>query len=81
MILIKKCLLAVGYCLCHQALNQEQPSKLWIAALESGWTLCIFRDEVLHLHSYIQAFFDGMKGYSKRISEVKDCYTHAVQKA
>lgn len=54
---------------------------MWISALESSWVIALFRDEVIHIHQYIQTTFDGMKGYSKRISEVKECYNHAVQKA
>ncbi|CAG2059863.1 unnamed protein product, partial [Timema podura] len=71
----------VGFMLCHQVLNQERPNKLWIASLESSWVVALFRDEVLYIHSYIQSYFDCMKGYSKRISEVKDCYNQAIQKA
>nr|CAD7430116.1 unnamed protein product [Timema monikensis] len=70
-----------GFMLCHQVLNQERPNKLWIASLESSWVVALFRDEVLYIHSYIQSYFDCMKGYSKRISEVKDCYNQAIQKA
>ncbi|KAF4526918.1 hypothetical protein B566_EDAN008361 [Ephemera danica] len=73
--------MSFGYMLCHQALGHEQPNKLWISALESSWVVSLFRDEVLHIHSYIQAFFDAIKGYGKRISEVKDCYNQAAQKA
>nr|CAD7262547.1 unnamed protein product [Timema shepardi] len=71
----------LGFMLCHQVLNQERPNKLWIASLESSWVVALFRDEVLYIHSYIQSYFDCMKGYSKRISEVKDCYNQAIQKA
>lgn len=67
--------------LCHQALGQEPANKIWISALESSWVVSLFRDEVLHIHSYIQGFFDGIKSYGKRISEVKDCYSQATQKA
>lgn len=67
--------------LCHQALVKEQANKLWLAALESNWVIPLFRDEVLYVHGHIQQFFDGIKGYGKRVSEVKDCYNHAVQKA
>jgi NCK-associated protein 1 len=71
--------------LCHQYLSQEKPqdwpSKLWLSALESSWVIALFRDEVLYIHAYIQSFFDGIKGYGKRISEVKDCYNQAIQKA
>ena len=71
----------LGFTLCHNVLNQEQPSKLWTTALESGWVLALFRDEVIYIHQYVQAFFEGIKGYGKRVSEVKECYSHAAQKA
>ncbi|XKL65966.1 hypothetical protein PGB90_009386 [Kerria lacca] len=70
-----------SFILCHQALNQEQPNKLWLAALESNWVIPLFRDEVLYVHAYVQSFFESIKGYGKRVSEIKDCYSHAVQKA
>lgn len=71
----------LGFTLCHSFLNQEQPNQLWTTALESGWVLALFRDEVIYIHQYIQAFFEGIKGYGKRVSEVKECYNHAIQKA
>ncbi|CAH0391487.1 unnamed protein product [Bemisia tabaci] len=70
-----------GFMLNHQILNQEQPNKLWVSALESSWVIMLFRDEVIFIHSYIQTFFDSIKGYGKRVSELKDCYNVAVQKA
>ncbi|CAG5103753.1 Similar to Hem: Membrane-associated protein Hem (Drosophila melanogaster) [Cotesia congregata] len=71
----------LGFTLCHTVLTQDQSNKLWTSALESGWVLTLFRDEVIYIHQYIQSFFESIKGYSKRISEVKDCYTQAVQKS
>lgn len=71
-----------GLMLHHQLLGQCAPAtKMWTAALESSWVIALFRDEVIHIHQYIQNTFDGMKGYSKRISEVKECYTIAIHKA
>ncbi|XP_046985633.1 membrane-associated protein Hem-like isoform X3 [Schistocerca americana] len=70
-----------GFMLCHSALNQEKANKLWLSALESSWVIALFRDEVLYIHSYIQSYFDTLKGYGKKISEVKECYNQAVQKA
>lgn len=70
-----------GFMLMHQALSQEAPNKLWTTALDSNWVIALFRDEVIYIHTYVQTYFDGMKGYSKRISEVKECYNTAVQKA
>lgn len=70
-----------GLLLMHQCLQQDHFNKLWISALESSWVVPLFRDEVIYIHQYIWSFFDTIKGYSKRVSEVKDCYTQAVQKA
>uniref|UniRef100_A0A7G3APR1 Putative membrane-associated hematopoietic protein n=1 Tax=Lutzomyia longipalpis TaxID=7200 RepID=A0A7G3APR1_LUTLO len=71
-----------GLMLNHQLLGNAQPiMQIWTAALDSSWVIALFRDEVIHIHQYIQASFDGLKGYSKRISEVKDCYNQAIQKA
>ncbi|XP_018565798.1 membrane-associated protein Hem [Anoplophora glabripennis] len=62
-------------------LQQDHYNKLFLNALESSWVIPLFRDEVVHIHQYIWSFFDSLKGYSKRISEVKETYNHAVQKA
>jgi len=83
----------VGFLLCHQTLQQQPPNqqqhnqdgnvahKLWIAALESNWSIALFRDETVPIHSFVQSFFDTLKGYGKRVSEVKEAHTHATQKA
>ncbi|XP_058791431.1 membrane-associated protein Hem isoform X2 [Phymastichus coffea] len=73
--------LILGFALCHGALGQEQPAKLWQSALESGWVLALFRDEVIYIHQYVQSFFEGIKGYGKRVSEVKECHSQALLKA
>lgn len=70
-----------GFSLCHNLLSQEQPSKLWTSALESSWVLALFRDECIYIHQYVQSFFEGLKGYGKRVSELKECYNQAIQKA
>lgn len=82
----------VGFLLCHQTLqqptNQQQHNqdgnvahKLWLAALESNWSVALFRDETVAIHSFVQSFFDTLKGYGKRVSEVKEAHSHATQKA
>lgn len=71
----------LGFTLCSNVLNQEQPNKLWTIALESGWVLALFRDEVIYLHQYIQSYFETIKGFGKKVSEVKECYNQATQKA
>jgi len=70
-----------GFTLCHQFLAQPVAVNLWISALQSGWVIALFRDEVIFVHSFIQSFFDGIKGYGKRVTEIKDCFNSAVANA
>ena len=48
-------------------------------AFQSGWVMTLFRDEAIYIHKEIQTFFGGIKGYGKRVKEVKEFYEHAVQ--
>lgn len=73
-----------GVMLMHSVLidsRQDHFNKVLLNALESFWVLPLFRDEVLYIHQYIWSYLDTLKGYGKRISEVKEAYQHAVQKA
>lgn len=73
--------------LCHQAsFNHQQKDHggsedMWLSALRSSWVITLFRDEVLYIHQYIISFFDGIKGYGKKISEVKDASNYAIANA
>ncbi|CAG0916090.1 unnamed protein product [Notodromas monacha] len=73
----------VGFVLCHQSISQQQQllNELWFPALQNGWVLTLFRDEVWPFHTEIMSFFEGIKGYNKRVSEVKECYNNAIQNA
>ena len=57
----------------------QTASDLWNLALSGNWVVALYRDEVLYIHSYIQSFFEGIKGYGKKVSEVKEYYNAAVQ--
>ncbi|KAL1505704.1 hypothetical protein ABEB36_005209 [Hypothenemus hampei] len=73
-----------GIMLIHSVLidsRQDHFNKLLLNALESFWVLPLFRDEVLYIHQYIWSYLDTLKGYGKRISDIKDAYQQAVQKA
>nr|XP_022911596.1 membrane-associated protein Hem isoform X2 [Onthophagus taurus] len=70
-----------GAALIPQIIQVEGGFKIWGKALESCWVIPLFRDEVIHIHPYIISYFDAQKGYGKRISEVKECQSHAIQKA
>ncbi|KFM78035.1 Nck-associated protein 1, partial [Stegodyphus mimosarum] len=70
-----------GFILIHQYLSQPPAQELFQSALHGGWVHTLFRDEVLQTHLYIQQFFESIKGYNKRVSEVKDCFNYAIQNA
>eukprot|EP00105_Crassostrea_gigas_P041372 XP_019925520.1 PREDICTED: nck-associated protein 1 isoform X1 [Crassostrea gigas] len=67
--------------LCHTYLQEAQLWDLWKTALQSGYIVQLCRDEVLHIHSYINTFFESLKGHNlhKRITEVKDLQHQALQ--
>jgi NCK-associated protein 1 len=66
----------VGLTLCNQQLQTPQLSELWRQALQMSFVITLCRDEVLLIHNFIM---DGLKGSSKRVSEVKDLYQQACQ--
>lgn len=70
-----------GFMLCHTFLSHQPAMELWTLALHSSWTTVLFRDEIIYTHSYIQTYFESIKGYGKKITEVKDCYNIAVTSA
>ena len=71
-----------GFTVCHSSLSQGQTAnELWTLALQSGWIMTLFRDEVVYIHQYLQTFFEGIKGYSKKVTEIKELYNTALQKA
>ncbi|KFD72717.1 hypothetical protein M514_01844 [Trichuris suis] len=70
-----------GLAMCHGALSQPVFCDLWQRALEYDLVVTLFRDEVFYPHQYIQTFFEGIKGYNKRISDVKEFYATALQQS
>ena len=68
----------LGTVLAPLQLAQHQGREIFIQALNQGWCITLFRDEVLHHHQAIQSFFESRKELSKRVSEVKESYTNAA---
>uniref|UniRef100_A0A8C1EWB2 NCK associated protein 1 like n=1 Tax=Cyprinus carpio carpio TaxID=630221 RepID=A0A8C1EWB2_CYPCA len=69
----------IGFLLCHSSLNTNADSQnLWKTALRSGLYLTVIRDEVLNIHKLSEDFFDGLKGYSKRIPDIKECKDYVI---
>ncbi|CAB1353250.1 unnamed protein product [Coregonus sp. 'balchen'] len=69
----------LGYLLCHSSLNTNQSSQeLWKMALRSGLYLTIVRDETINIHKVTEECFEGLKGYSKRFADIKECREYAI---
>nr|XP_019952062.1 PREDICTED: nck-associated protein 1-like isoform X1 [Paralichthys olivaceus] len=71
--------LIIGFLLCHSSLNSNQGSQeLWKMALRSGLYLTLTRDEVLNIHKVSEDLFDSIKGYNKRVADIKECREHVL---
>uniref|UniRef100_A0A8C2X1R7 NCK associated protein 1 like n=1 Tax=Cyclopterus lumpus TaxID=8103 RepID=A0A8C2X1R7_CYCLU len=69
----------MGFLLCHSSLNTNQASQeLWKMALRSGLYLVLIRDEVLNIHKVSEDLFDSIKGYNKRVADIKECREHVL---
>lgn len=54
---------AVGFILCHAVLNSDAAAlSLWKLALQSSTCLCLFRDEVFHIHKAAEDLFVNIRG-------------------
>ncbi|KAM9814098.1 nck-associated protein 1-like [Neosynchiropus ocellatus] len=64
----------IGFLLCHSSLNTNQASlELWKMALRSGLYATLTRDELLNIHKVSEDVLDNIKGYSKRVADIKEC--------
>ncbi|MFH4983098.1 hypothetical protein AB6A40_009807 [Gnathostoma spinigerum] len=63
----------------NSLLHNSVISNLWQRALQSSLAIRLFRDEILVVHPIIQNLFESVKGYGKKIQEVKDHYSVALQ--
>lgn len=54
----------VGFILCHSVLNSDAAAlSLWKLALQSSTCLCLFRDEVFHIHKAAEDLFVNIRGW------------------
>uniref|UniRef100_A0A8C7U5Z6 Nck-associated protein 1 n=1 Tax=Oncorhynchus mykiss TaxID=8022 RepID=A0A8C7U5Z6_ONCMY len=71
-----------GFILCHGVLNSDQAAlSLWKLALQSSTCLCLFRDEVFHIHKAAEDLFINIRGYNKRVNDIKECKEQALSHA
>ncbi|VDK88818.1 unnamed protein product [Litomosoides sigmodontis] len=65
---------------CHNTLlNDSVIANLWQRALQTGLAIRLFRDEILIVHQTVQNVFENVKSYNKKLQEVKDHYSVALQ--
>lgn len=67
-----------GYTLCHQQLAMPGVTDIWKVALQDGYCVQLFRDEVIMFHKEFQNLLDGMKGYNKRVKDIQDAAAQAL---
>ncbi|RXN25316.1 nck-associated 1 isoform X3 [Labeo rohita] len=71
-----------GFILCHAALNSDPAAlSLWKLALQSSSCLCLFRDEVFHIHKAAEDLFVNIRGYNKRVNDIRECKESALSHA
>uniref|UniRef100_A0AAR2IJ89 Nck-associated protein 1 n=1 Tax=Pygocentrus nattereri TaxID=42514 RepID=A0AAR2IJ89_PYGNA len=71
-----------GFILCHAALNTDPAAlSLWKLALQSSSCLCLFRDEVFHIHKAAEDLFVNLRGYNKRVNDIRECKESALSHA
>uniref|UniRef100_A0A8C0H2M5 Nck-associated protein 1 n=1 Tax=Chelonoidis abingdonii TaxID=106734 RepID=A0A8C0H2M5_CHEAB len=71
-----------GFILCHGILNSDATAlNLWKLALQSSSCLSLFRDEVFHIHKAAEDLFVNIRGYNKRINDIRECKEAAVSHA
>ncbi|XP_051566050.1 nck-associated protein 1-like isoform X1 [Myxocyprinus asiaticus] len=71
-----------GFILCHAALNSDPAAlSLWKLALQSSSCLCLFRDEVFHSHKAAEDLFVNIRGYNKRVNDIRECKESALSHA
>ncbi|RXM30390.1 Nck-associated protein 1 [Acipenser ruthenus] len=71
-----------GFILCHGVLNTDAAAlSLWKLALQSSSCLCLYRDEVYHIHKSAEDLFVNIRGYNKRITDIRECKEAALAHA
>ncbi|XP_078260180.1 nck-associated protein 1 isoform X2 [Rhinoraja longicauda] len=74
--------IVLGFILCHGNLNSDTAAlNLWKIALQSSSCLALFRDEVFHVHKVAEDLFMNIKGYNKRIADIRECRETALSHA
>jgi len=72
-----------GFLFCHNQMTSDAQATamLWKPLLQSNFCLTLFRDEVIMVHKSAEELFGSVKGYNKKVHEIKEARDWAVQNA
>ncbi|XP_060162433.1 nck-associated protein 1-like isoform X5 [Globicephala melas] len=71
--------IVIGFLLCHGCLNSNsQCQKLWKLCLQGSLYITLIREDVLQVHKVTEDLFSSLKGYGKRVADVKESKEHAI---
>uniref|UniRef100_A0A803Y4V5 NCK associated protein 1 like n=1 Tax=Meleagris gallopavo TaxID=9103 RepID=A0A803Y4V5_MELGA len=69
----------MGFLVCPGALGASpQCLELWRLALQGSLYITLLRDEALQIHKVTEELLSSLKGYGKRVADLKECKEHAV---
>ncbi|XP_051630911.1 LOW QUALITY PROTEIN: nck-associated protein 1-like, partial [Manacus candei] len=71
--------IVLGFLVCPGALGGSPPcQELWRRALQGSLFVTLVRDEALPVHRVTEELLGGIKGYGKRVADVRECRDHAL---
>ncbi|KAM4880931.1 LOW QUALITY PROTEIN: nck-associated protein 1-like [Sylvia borin] len=68
----------LGFLVCPGALAAPPCQELWRRALQGSLFVTLVRDEALAVHRVTEELLGGLKGYGKRVADVKECRDEAM---
>ncbi|KAL0611753.1 Nck-associated protein 1-like [Plecturocebus cupreus] len=69
----------IGFLLCHGCLNSNsQCQKLWKLCLQGSLYITLIREDVLQVHKVTEDLFSSLKGYGKRVADIKESKEHVI---
>uniref|UniRef100_A0A4X1WBI6 NCK associated protein 1 like n=1 Tax=Sus scrofa TaxID=9823 RepID=A0A4X1WBI6_PIG len=71
--------IVIGFLLCHGCLNSNnQCQKLWKLCLQGSLYITLIREDVLQVHKVTEDLFSSLKGYGKRVADIKESKEHVI---
>uniref|UniRef100_H0VD15 NCK associated protein 1 like n=1 Tax=Cavia porcellus TaxID=10141 RepID=H0VD15_CAVPO len=69
----------IGFLLCHGCLNSNSHcQKLWKLSLQGSLYVTLIREDVLQVHKVTEDLFSSLKGYGKRVADIKESKEYVI---